>query len=118
MSHAVEGKDNSNESFKNSQEIFEPIVSLELETYVFRLYVAKNSPKSVRAVQKVRKLCEEYLKGRYELEVIDIHQNPELLEEEQIFAVPTLVKKLPPPLQRLIGDMTNTEKVILSLDLG
>jgi|ERR687885_810161 circadian clock protein KaiB len=118
MNNSVEGKDSSNELQKNSQEAFEQeLLNLEFDKYVFRLYVAGNSPKSVRALQKLTKICEEHLKGRYELEVIDIYQQPELLEQEQIFAVPTLIKKLPLPLQRLIGDMSNTEKIIISLDL-
>lgn len=118
MNNSGEGKDSTNASPKNSQEAFEEdILNLELEKYVFRLYVAGNSPKSVRAIQKLTKICEEHLQGRYELEVIDIYKQPELLEKEQIFAVPTLIKKLPLPLQRLIGDMTNTEKILIYLDL-
>ncbi|HBB35357.1 MAG TPA: hypothetical protein DDZ80_10675 [Cyanobacteria bacterium UBA8803] len=117
MSHSVAGNDNLNESPDNSQQAFDSLMDLELEKYVLRLYVANNSAKSLRAVQKIKKLCEKHLQGRYELEVIDIYKHPELLEEDQVFAVPTLIKKLPPPLQKLIGDMTNTEKVIICLDL-
>jgi circadian clock protein KaiB len=118
MNNSVEGKDSSEEFPNNPEESFEQeLLNLELEKYVFRLYVAGNSPKSVRAIQKLTKICEEHLQGRYELEVIDIYQQPELLEKEQIYAVPTLVKKLPLPLQKLIGDMTNTEKVLVYLDL-
>lgn len=89
----------------------------EQEKYVMRLYVANRNPKSIRAIQQLKKLCDQYIPGRYELEVIDIYQQPERIEAEQIVAVPTLIKELPPPLQRLIGDMTDTEKVIISLDL-
>jgi circadian clock protein KaiB len=118
MNNSVEGKDSSNESHNNSQESVEQeLLNLELEKYVFHLYVAGNSPKSIRAIQKFTKICEEHLQGRYELEVIDIYKQPELLEKEQIFAVPTLIKKLPLPLQKLIGDMTNTEKIMVYLDL-
>ena len=118
MNNSLDGKDSSKESPNNSEESLEQALSnLELEKYVFRLYVAGNSPKSVRAIQKLTKICEEHLQGRYELEIIDIYQRPELLEKEQIFAVPTLIKKLPLPLQRLIGDMTNTEKILIYLDL-
>jgi circadian clock protein KaiB len=119
MNNSVEGKNSTKEPSKNSKEGLEQeLLNLELEEkYVFRLYVAGNSPKSVRALQKLTKICEEHLKGRYELEVIDIYQNPELLEKEQIYAVPTLIKKLPLPLQKLIGDMTNTEKLLIYLDL-
>ena len=118
MSNSVEGKDGLKESQNSSIESFEDeLLDLEFEKYVFRLYVAGNSPKSVRAIQKLTKICEERLQGRYELEVIDIYQQPELLEKEQIFAVPTLIKKLPLPLQKLIGDMTNTEQIILCLQI-
>ncbi len=121
MDKLLENQDHNQEPSPNPQEIQEilekAIADLVLEKYVFRLYVAGKSPKSVRALENIAKICEEYLPGRYELEVIDIYQQPELLEQEQIFAVPTLVKELPPPLQKLIGDMSNTEKVIISLDL-
>lgn len=118
MNNFIEYKGSANAESKNSQEVLgEDDLNLELEKYVLHLYVAGNSPKSVRAIQKLKTICQEYLQGRYELEIIDIYQQPELLEQEQIFAVPTLIKKLPPPLQRLIGDMTNTEKIIVSLGL-
>jgi circadian clock protein KaiB len=84
--------------------------------YVLRLYVTGTTPKSVRAIKNIRKICDEHLKGRYDLEVIDIYQQPVLAEGEQIIAVPTLVKKLPPPLRRFIGDMSNTERILLGLD--
>ncbi len=87
------------------------------DRYVFRLYVADRTPKSVRAIQQLQQLCNDYLEGRYDLEVIDIYQQPERLEKDQIFATPTLIKELPPPLQRLIGDMTDIEQVLISLDL-
>lgn len=117
MSYPVEGNTSSDQLFQGNQEAFDALANLELEKYVLRLYVANNSPKSVRALKEIKKLCEQYLNGRYELEVIDIYQHPELLEQEQIFAVPTLIKELPPPLQKFIGDMTNTEKIIVCLDL-
>ena len=118
MNNSRQEKDYTNELPKISQEAFEQAISnLELEKYVLRLYVAARSPNSIRAMQNITKICEEYLQGKYELEVIDIYQQPELLEEEQILAIPTLIKKLPPPLQKLIGDMTNKEQVIISLDL-
>jgi circadian clock protein KaiB len=87
------------------------------EKYVLRLYITGMTPNSKRAVENVKKICEEYLKGRYELEIIDIYQQPSLAEGEQIIAAPTLIKKLPHPLRKLIGDMSNTEKVLLGLDL-
>lgn len=118
MSHSREGGDSSSRFTSNDEETLEQsYVDLELEQYRFRLYVAGNSPKSLRAIQNLKKICDEHLPGHYEIEVIDIYQRPELLEQEQIFAIPTLIKKLPLPLQRLIGDMTNTEEVISYLGL-
>lgn len=118
MNNSVEGKDSSNESVINSKEAFDKVISnLEPEKYVFRLYVAGNSPKSVRAIQNLKRICEENLSGKYEIEVIDIYERPDLLEKEQIWAIPTVIKKLPPPLQRLIGDMTKTEDVLIGLGL-
>lgn len=87
------------------------------ERYVLRLYVTGMTPRSTRAVENVRTICEEHLHGRYDLEVIDIYQQPTLAKGEQIIAAPTLVKKLPLPLRRVIGDLSNTERVLLGLDL-
>lgn len=87
------------------------------ERYILRLYIAGMTPNSKRAVENIKNICEEHLQGRYELTVIDIFQQPGLAEGEQILAAPTLIKKLPLPLRRLIGDMSNTEKVLLGLDL-
>ncbi|MBD0335902.1 MAG: thiol-disulfide isomerase [Cyanobacteria bacterium Co-bin13] len=100
-----------------NQEALNYLAEHELETYVLRLYVASNSLRSLRAIQRIQKLCEERLPGRYELEIVDIYQDPERLEQDQVFAVPTLIKQLPPPLQRLIGDMTDMDKLITCLDL-
>jgi len=85
--------------------------------YVLRLYVAGITPKSTKAIENVKKICEEYLAGRYELEVIDIYQQPKLAKGEQIVAAPTLIKKLPLPLRKLIGDMSDTDKFLVGLDL-
>jgi circadian clock protein KaiB len=87
------------------------------QKYVLKLYVAGMTPRSATAVAKVKAICEEYLKARYELEIIDIFQNPVLARGEQIIAAPTLIKKLPLPLRRLIGDMSNVERVLSGLDL-
>jgi PAS domain S-box-containing protein len=87
------------------------------EIYVLRLYVRGATPISIRAVENIQRICEEHLRGRYDLEVIDIYQQPSLLKEEQIIAVPTLIKKLPLPLRRFIGDLSNTEKILKGLDL-
>jgi circadian clock protein KaiB len=85
--------------------------------YVLRLYVTGSTPHSTRAITNIRKVCEKYLEGRYDLEVIDISQNPALAEGAQIIAAPTLIKKLPLPLRRFIGDMSHTERILLGLDL-
>jgi len=90
---------------------------LRTRKYVLRLYVAGVTPRSSAAVRSVTALCEEQLKGRYELEVVDLYQQPELARSEQIIAAPTLVKKLPLPLRRLIGDMADREKVLVGLEL-
>ena len=85
--------------------------------YLLRLYITGSSPRSTRAVANVKRICEEHLKGRYDLEVIDIYQQPVLAAGEQVIAAPTLIKKLPEPLRRLIGDMSNTDQVLFGLDL-
>ena len=87
------------------------------QRYVLRLYVAGVTPKSRAATDNVKRLCEEHLKGRYELDVIDMYQQPKLAKGEQIIAVPTLIKKLPVPLRKLIGDMSNEEKFLVGMDL-
>ncbi len=85
--------------------------------YVLMLYVTGTSPQSVRAIANIKNICEEYLQGRYELKVIDIYQQPQLAAGEKIVAVPTLIRKLPLPLRRIIGDMSSTERVLVGLDL-
>jgi circadian clock protein KaiB len=89
----------------------------EPNRYVLRLYVAGQTPKSVLAITNIKRICEEELQGQYDLEVIDLYQQPQLAQGEQIIAVPTLIKKLPPPLRRIIGDMSDTERVLVGLDL-
>lgn len=89
----------------------------ETNRYILRLYVAGHTPKSAEAITNIKKICEENLKGRYVLNVIDLYQQPRLAQGEQIIAVPTLIKKLPLPLRRIIGDMSNTERVLVGLDL-
>jgi circadian clock protein KaiB len=84
---------------------------------VLRLYVTGLTQRSTRAVEAVRSICETHLQGRYELEVIDIHQQPALARSEQIVAAPTLIKSLPLPLRRIIGDLTSTERVLVGLGL-
>ena len=86
-------------------------------TCVLRLYVTGMTPRSRRAIENIKNICEEYLKGTYDLEVIDIYQRPYLAKDEQIVAAPTLIRKLPSPLRRFIGDLSNKERVLLGLDL-
>ncbi len=101
----------------------EPVASPELDAgpdssqYVLRLYVTGKTPNSLRAIASLKEVCEQYLQGRYHLQVIDIYQQPDLAEGDQIVATPTLIKKLPAPLRRLIGDMSNRERVLVGLDL-
>ena len=85
--------------------------------FVLRLYVAGQTPRSQRAVANMQRICADPLKGRYRLEVIDLYQQPQLAEGEQIVAVPALIKRLPAPLRMVIGDMSDTERVLVGLDL-
>jgi len=88
------------------------------EKYVLRLYIAGTTPRSRRAVANIREICEHNLNGRYQLEVIDIYQKPGLAQGEQIIAAPTLVKQLPLPLRRFIGDLSDTERILVGMDLA
>lgn len=83
-----------------------------------RLYVAGQTPKSIRAFANLKVLCEEHLKGRYQIEVIDLRENPQLARGDQIVAIPTLVRRLPPPLRTFIGDLSNSVRLLVGLDLG
>jgi circadian clock protein KaiB len=83
--------------------------------YILRLYVTGILPNSIRAVVNIKAICEKYLKGRYELEIIDIYQQPELAHAEEIIAVPLLIKKFPLPQERMVGDLSNIEKVLKGL---
>jgi circadian clock protein KaiB len=87
------------------------------EKYLLRLYVAGSTPGSTSAVQALKAICEEHLQARYMLEVIDVYQQPVLARDQQIIAVPTLVKHLPLPMRRILGDLSNKERVLLGLDL-
>ena len=87
------------------------------EIYELRLYVAGQTPKALRAFANLRKICEEHLAGRYQIEVIDLLENPQLGRGDQILALPTLVRRLPSPMKKIIGDLSNTERVLVGLDL-
>ena len=88
------------------------------DAYVLRLYVTGMTPRSARAVRNLQDICDEFLDGSYDLEVVDIYQQPVLAKHEQIIAAPTLIKKLPLPARRIIGDLSNRERVLLGLDLS
>jgi len=85
--------------------------------YQLRLYIAGQTPRSIDAFTNLKKICEEHLKGRYTLEIIDLLQNPVLARGDQILAIPTLVRKLPEPVKKIIGDLSNKERVLVGLDL-
>jgi circadian clock protein KaiB len=87
------------------------------KAYRLRLYVAGQTPKSVLALTNLKQICEEHLQGRYEIEVIDLLENPQLAKGDQILALPTLVRRLPEPIKKIIGDLSNKERVLVGLDL-
>lgn len=109
---------NKKEERKNLTEQYEQALNDRKHSrYVLRLFVAGNSARSVQAIENLRQVCEENLEGRYSLEVIDIYQQPELARDEQIIAAPTLIKTLPPPLRRIIGDLSSIERILVGLNL-
>jgi len=87
------------------------------KTWELRLYIAGHTPKSVAALRNLQKYCETHLKGQYRIEVIDLLKKPQLAEGDQIFAIPTLVRKVPEPMRKIIGDLSNEEKVLVGLDI-
>jgi len=98
---------------------FEDAISeAEKRHYVLTLYITGQTPGSQRAIRNIKKICEEELKGRYELEIIDIYQQPGIVKTEKIVVTPTLIKKLPPPLRQLVGDMSDRERVLAGLNLS
>ncbi len=92
-------------------------VDPDKESYNLRLYVAGQSPKCLKAFANLKEICETHLKGRYQIEVIDLLDNPRLAKGDQILAIPTLVRKLPEPIRKIIGDLSNTDRVLVGLDL-
>jgi len=92
-------------------------MTTEEQTWELRLYVAGRTPKSVSAINNLNKYCEEHLQGKYKIEVIDLLLHPQLAEGDQIFAVPTLVRKVPVPIRKIIGDLSNEEKVLVGLNI-
>ena len=90
---------------------------METKAYELRLYIAGKTAKSITALNNLKKYCEEHLKGQYKIEVIDLLLQPQLAEGDQIFAIPTLVRKVPEPIRKIIGDLSNEEKVLVGLDI-
>ncbi|MBK7927582.1 MAG: circadian clock KaiB family protein [Bryobacterales bacterium] len=95
----------------------EPPETPQVHRYLLRLYVAGLTARSTTALANLKTVCESHLKGRYELEVCDIYQQPELARREQVVAVPTLIRRLPPPVRRVIGDMSREDRVLIGLDI-
>jgi len=89
----------------------------ELDGYSLRLYVAGQTPKSIAAIANLKKVCDEHLPGRYQIEIVDLMKDPALAMRHQIVAIPTLIRQLPEPLKRIIGDLSNTERVLVGLDI-
>jgi circadian clock protein KaiB len=87
------------------------------DVYILRLYVAGQTKKSLAAFANLKKICEEHLQGRYRIEIVDLLEHPQLAKGDQILAIPTLVRQLPPPIKKIIGDLSNTEKVLVGLDI-
>jgi circadian clock protein KaiB len=105
------------DSDQSKADLEKALLDQEEHAYVLRLYVTGTTPASTRAIEQVRAICEEHLHGRYELQVIDIYQMPTLAKDHQIIATPTLIKVLPAPLRRFIGDLSRAEKILFGLDL-
>ena len=113
------GKHSSKPRLRKATDVFEEALkspSLHAK-YILRLYVTGSSTRSLRAISNLKKFCEEHLPDDYDLEVIDIYKNPDAAREEQIIAAPTLVKRLPQPLRRFLGDLSNTEKLLVGLEI-
>ena len=89
----------------------------EADTYLLKLYVTGKTPRAELAIANLRRVCEEELQGQYQLEIIDVLEHPQLAEDDKILATPTLIKQLPPPLRRIIGDLSDKDKVLLGLEV-
>lgn len=118
--HKPNGKNSLRTRLRNATEVFEDALKgtrLQRAKYILRLYVTGSSTRSLRAISNLKKLCDEHLPDEYDLEVIDIYKNPDAAREEQIVAAPTLIKRLPRPLRRFVGDMSNTQKLLVGLEI-
>ena len=107
----------SRELESNTRATEEPPLTADEERWELRLYIAGQTPKSRAALVNLKRLCEEHLPGRYQIELVDLLVNPRLAREDQIFAIPTLVRKLPEPLRKIIGDLSDTERTLVGLQL-
>jgi circadian clock protein KaiB len=94
-----------------------PAKTMRRDFYILRLYIAGQTPNSIAAIANLKKICEEKLRGKYRLEVVDLLEKPQLAKGDQIIAIPTLVRRLPPPVKKIIGNLSKTESVIVGLDL-
>jgi circadian clock protein KaiB len=106
--------------FRDATEVFQQalkVTAIRRARYILRLYVSGSSIRSLRAVSNLKKICEEYFPNDYDLEIIDLHENPTAARKEQIIAAPTLVKQLPEPLRKFVGDLSNTQKILVGLDI-
>lgn len=111
MKNKPEGKSIQNEEGEKTK-------NKNKEIFVLRLYIAGQTPKSIRAIGNLKKICESYLEDSYQIEIIDLLENPRLAQLDQILAIPTLVRKLPIPVRKIIGDLSNTERVLVGLDVN
>ncbi|MBC8871023.1 MAG: hypothetical protein H8E44_16480 [Planctomycetes bacterium] len=100
-----------------AEKLDQAIDAAERDRYVLRLYVTGATPRSLRAIENIKRLCEEHLQGLYDLQVIDLYERPSAARDEQVVAIPTLIKKLPLPLRKLVGDLSDKENVLAGLDL-
>jgi circadian clock protein KaiB len=105
------------DSFEDFEKSLESLEESDKRQYVLRLFVTGSTPRSLRAIKNIKQICEKYLQGRCDLEVIDLYQNPDLAKDEQILAVPTLIKKVPAPIRKVIGDLSNTNNLLTGLNL-
>lgn len=104
-------------TIRTSEDFELKLSEMKPDKYILRLYISGASSRSAIALKNLKKICEEYLQGKYELEVIDLFRQPVLAKDEQIIAAPTLIKELPLPFRRIIGDMSDKDKVLIGLDL-
>lgn len=108
--------DKANSKIEDSYTEF-ALASKSKEKYLLRLFVSGMTPKSIHAIDNLKKICEEQLHGRYDLEIVDISQQPEIVKKDEIIATPTLIKELPKPIRRIIGDLSNKERILIGLNL-